>query len=49
MSAQEAMILIGFGEVSALLLIGAGTVLHMRWLDRKLAPKKLPPTPKVTP
>ena len=35
-SIAGAIILIGFGEVSAISCIMVGTVLHMRYLDRKL-------------
>jgi hypothetical protein len=40
MNIAEVLVLITFGQLSALVLIGAGHVLHNRWLDRKLAPKK---------
>jgi hypothetical protein len=39
-SVNDAMWLIGFGAVLALVCVVAGVVIHMRWLDRKLAPKK---------
>ena len=44
-SVQAALVLVGFGVFVALVCIVAGTVLHTRWIDRRLAPKKLPAPP----
>lgn len=46
-SPQTAILLIGFGELSAVALIVAGAILHMRWIDRKLnKPQVKPPAQK---
>jgi hypothetical protein len=44
----EALIYIAFGQISAILLIGAGHIFHMRVLDRKLY-KPYPKKPGGTP
>lgn len=42
---SAAITLFLFGVGTALFCVCVGTVLHMRWLDRKL----LPPAPKAAP
>ncbi len=51
-SVQDALMLFGYGAFVMLAGVIAGVIVHNRWIDRKLAPKKpivVVQQPKQTP